>query len=145
MANSYCGLMYAASVDAETISALARDGVDAHAESIGYHAQQLAEKMVKAAFESKEVDFPFTHNIRLLLKKAEQEELLGEPSEETIESALYLSSLISVTRYAEAPDFQEGEARRAVAASNAIAAFLEESGYDAIKVELGDESALEKE
>lgn len=136
MASEYRGLLYAANADAEAIMALAAAGVATHTESIGYHAQQTAEKMIKAAFEVRDSDYPFTHNIRLLLMRAQEEGLLGDPSDEVVEAALYLSGLISVTRYAEAPDFQEGEARRAVECANRIAAFLRENGFDAIEIKI---------
>ena len=37
-----------------------------------YHAQQCAEKYLKAYLVHKEVDFPFTHNISLLLELCEE-------------------------------------------------------------------------
>lgn len=134
MADGYRGLMYAASTDVEAIRTLAAAGVEGHAESIGYHAQQAAEKMLKGAFESRDIDFPFTHNIQLLLVRGQREGLFGEIPEAVTEAALYLSGLISITRYAEAPDFQEGEARRAIESANKVAIFLAENGFDSIIV-----------
>lgn len=140
MDNAYCGLMYAASTDAETIRILANDGIGLHPESIGYHAQQLAEKMLKAALDSRGFDFPYTHNIQVLLRRIQHNGLVDEPPEDVVEAALYLSGLISVTRYAEAPDFEEGEARRAILAANTIARFLSDNGFDAIEVSIPESS-----
>lgn len=138
MVSGFRGLMYAADVDASTIRALSADSVGAHAESVGYHAQQMAEKMLKAAFASKEIDFPFTHNIRTLLARGEEAGLFCKPAEEVVEAALFLTSLISVTRYAEAPDFQEGEAIRAINSANRVALFLRENGFESIEVNVPD-------
>lgn len=131
MAKEYRGLLYAASVDVDTIDALASLGIAKYAESIGYHAQQAAEKLVKAVFEEDGEAFPFTHNIASLLNRAQELNLL-DFSEECLEQAAYLSSLISLTRYADAPDFQEGEALDAIRAFAVIARMVDANGYESI-------------
>ena len=54
---------------------LARHGMELEADRpyrlIAYHAQQCAEKYLKAYLVSGSVDFPFTHNISLLLELCE--------------------------------------------------------------------------
>lgn len=131
MAKEHRGLLYAASVDVETIDALASLGVASYAESIGYHAQQAAEKLVKSVFEKNNEAFPFTHNISSLLNRANDLGFL-DFDDETLEQASYLSSLISLTRYADAPDFQEGEALDAMRAFEAISRMVSDNGYESL-------------
>jgi HEPN domain-containing protein len=37
-------------------------------DTLGFHAQQAAEKMLKAALASRGVDYPKTHNLRVLIE-----------------------------------------------------------------------------
>ena len=131
MAKVLRGLLYAASVDVETIDALSSLGIANYAESIGYHAQQAAEKLVKSVFEKNDEAFPFTHNIASLLNRANDLGLL-DFNDEILEHASYLSSLISLTRYADAPDFQEGEALDAMRAFEAISQMVSDNGYESL-------------
>lgn len=131
MAEEFRGLLYAASVDVETIDALASLGVANYAESIGYHAQQAAEKLVKSVFEKNDEPFPFTHNISSLLNRAQDLGILYF-DDDLLDHASYLSSLISLTRYADAPDFQEGEALEAMRSFTAISRTVSDNGYDSI-------------
>jgi len=39
--------------------------------SVGFHAQQAVEKAFKAILASREIDFPFTHNVTLLMQLCE--------------------------------------------------------------------------
>lgn len=131
MGSEFRGLLYAASVDVETIEALSSLGVARYAESIGYHSQQAAEKLVKSVFEKNNVAFPFTHNISSLLIRAHDLGFL-DFDDKHLEHASYLSSLISLTRYADAPDFQEGEALDAMRAFKAISQMISDNGYESI-------------
>ena len=62
---------------------------------IAYHAQQSAEKYIKAYLVYKRIDFPYTHRISLLL------ELCGQAANwaNTIEEAEKLSSYSVTARY----------------------------------------------
>jgi len=62
---------------------------------VAYHAQQCAEKYLKAFLVHAGVDFPFTHNMSVLL------ELCSEQSTwpETLEDAERLSRYALTTRY----------------------------------------------
>ena len=133
MAKEPKGLLYAASVDVETVDALASLGVARYAESIGYHAQQAAEKLVKSVFEKNNEAFPYTHNVSFLLNRAQELGFLSF-EEGVLEQASYLSSLISLTRYAESPDFQEGEALEAMRALSAIIELVGENGYEIVEL-----------
>lgn len=57
-------LMLLANDDAEAFSVLA-ERAHLHV-AAGFHAQQAAEKAMKAVLLSKSVDFPFTHNLGML-------------------------------------------------------------------------------
>lgn len=141
MDNEYRGLLYAASVDVETVNALCSLGIEKYSESIGYHSQQAAEKLVKSVFESSNKSFPFTHNIATLLNKARDLKLLTF-DDGILECASYLSSIIALTRYADAPDFQEGEAIDAMRAFEAISRMIANNGYESISL---DPHAFESE
>ena len=78
---------------------------------VAYHAQQCAEKYLKAYLVLRGVDFPFTHNIARLL------ELCSDQPDwtEQLEDAEELSSFATTTRYPGSDEpVTEAEARRAV-------------------------------
>lgn len=52
---------------------------------VGFHAQQAAEKALKAALASAEQDFPFTHNISTLMQLCEDAELRLPTALETLD------------------------------------------------------------
>lgn len=47
---------------------------------VGFHAQQAAEKMLKAVLASRDVDFPRTHDLRLLVDLLDQATLTLPPT-----------------------------------------------------------------
>ena len=59
-------LLQKARDDLYVLERLATDA-DAPTWSLGFHAQQAAEKSLKAVLAAKSVDFPRTHNLALLL------------------------------------------------------------------------------
>lgn len=69
-------------------------------EQVCFHAQQAAEKAIKAILRSRQADFPLTHDIELLLRLAE-EAGIGLP--EGIRAAGRLTPYAVETRY---PGFQ---------------------------------------
>lgn len=60
---------------------------------IAYHAQQCAEKYIKAFLVFHEIEFPYTHNLRKLLQ------LCGEDIRQTLEDADSLTPFAVTTRY----------------------------------------------
>lgn len=60
---------------------------------IAYHAQQCAEKYIKAFLVFHEIDFPYTHNLRKLLQ------LCGEKLRQELEDADTLTPFAVTTRY----------------------------------------------
>ena len=76
---------------------------------IAYHAQQCAEKRLKAYLVHKRVDFPYTHNIATLLELCEQ--IGGLPR--SLDEAEELSVYAVAARYPSAQEaVTEAEARR---------------------------------
>jgi HEPN domain-containing protein len=53
---------------------LAKDATVSH-RSVGFHAQQTVEKALKAVLMYREMQYPFTHDIRALMKLAEKVEV----------------------------------------------------------------------
>ena len=60
---------------------------------IAYHAQQCAEKYIKAFLVYHEIDFPYTHNLRKLLR------FCGEGLSTDLEQADTLTPFAVTTRY----------------------------------------------
>ena len=78
---------------------------------IAYHAQQCAEKHLKAYLVFHGIDFPYTHNLARLLELCAEESSWGEQLPEAEELTPYAIT----TRYpGEDEEVSEQEARRAV-------------------------------
>ena len=78
---------------------------------IAYHAQQCAEKYLKAFLVYCSVDFPYTHNISILLELCNDH--ADWPSE--LQEAEQLTLYSVTTRYpGEAEEVTEGEATQAI-------------------------------
>ncbi len=78
---------------------------------IAYHAQQCAEKYLKAFLVYNNVDFPYTHNIRRLLKFCA--ELATWP--QNLTNAEELTPYAITARYpGEEEEVSEAEAKRAI-------------------------------
>jgi len=78
---------------------------------IAYHAQQCAEKCLKAFLVYHNVDFPYTHNIRRLM------EFCAEHAEwtDTLKGAEELTPYAITARYpGEEVEITESEAKRAI-------------------------------
>jgi HEPN domain-containing protein len=87
---------------------------------IAYHAQQCAEKCLKAYLVFKGVDFPFTHNISALLE-------LCPPSEEWVkelDDAKALSAYAITARYPGTYKVTKKDARQAVEIAERVRATL---------------------
>ena len=63
---------------------------------IAYHAQQCAEKCLKAYLVYRRIDFPYTHNISRLLELCVEQQVNWP---ETIQKAKELTSYAITTRY----------------------------------------------
>jgi len=78
---------------------------------IAYHSQQCAEKYLKAYLVCRGIDFPYTHNISILL------ELCGEKTDwpAKLKDAEELTSYVITTRYpGEGEEVSKDEAARAI-------------------------------
>lgn len=126
-------MAYSAEKDAEVVRVLRAADADYHCEAICYHAQQAAEKMVKAALFDMGVVPPRTHKVDDLLALAEKKggTTVGE---EVMRAAEALSFYESLARYGEAHDVARGDAVHAVECCDAIGAFLEENGFEAVLI-----------
>ena len=78
---------------------------------IAYHAQQCAEKCLKAFLVYHNVDFPYTHNIRMLLKLCGKQAVWAQ----TLKAAEELTPYAITARYpGEEEEVTEAEANRAI-------------------------------
>lgn len=78
---------------------------------IAYHAQQCAEKCLKAFLVYHNVDFPYTHNIRRLLKFCEEHAAWID----TLKGAEELTPYAITARYpGEDEEVTESEAKRSI-------------------------------
>jgi HEPN domain-containing protein len=99
---------------------------------IAFHAQQCAEKYLKAFLVFQGVDFPYTHSLRRLLDLC----TATTPWAEQLRDAEELSPYAVTARYpGEDLEVSETEARRAVQiaeqAGQVIRSALREEGFDA--------------
>jgi HEPN domain-containing protein len=80
---------------------------------VAFHAQQAAETCIKALLLSRLVDFPFTHDLSVLLDKISFP--LPDPAMQALGEAISLTPYASATRYPQPnAGVGEGEALRAV-------------------------------
>ena len=95
---------------------------------VAYHAQQCAEKHLKAYLVFRGIDFPYTHNIARLLELCSEQPSWGRG----LKDAEELTPFAITTRYpGEDEPVTEAEARRAVD----IAARVRETVRAALEVE----------
>jgi len=78
------------------LARLARDRQEILPEQVCFHAQQAAEKALKAVLVSREIEFPLVHAIQALVQIAQQSGLAVPP--EVLE-AVSLTPYAVVTRY----------------------------------------------
>ncbi|MBC7227185.1 MAG: HEPN domain-containing protein [Thermoflexales bacterium] len=90
-----------------------------HADAAAFHAQQCAEKYFKALLVAKGVEFPKTHDLRVLNYLCTSHGILTGFEEEALE---FLSSFSVEVRYpGEGPSVEE--AREAIAIARTIRTF----------------------
>ncbi|MCK4292755.1 MAG: HEPN domain-containing protein [Planctomycetes bacterium] len=86
-------------------------GVQSPHRLIAYHAQQCAEKYLKAFLVYHNVDFPYTHSIRILLKLCSNLAAWAQ----TLKDAEQLSPYAITARYpGEDQEVTEAEAKQAI-------------------------------
>ena len=95
---------------------------------IAYHAQQCAEKCLKAYLVFRRVDFPYTHNISLLLELCTGQSKWAE----SLQDAEELTAFAITTRY-------PGEDKKVTMAEAVRAIELASSVRQAVKKALADE------
>ncbi|HHT9126084.1 MAG TPA: HEPN domain-containing protein [Candidatus Brocadiia bacterium] len=95
---------------------------------IAYHAQQCAEKYLKAYLVFHRVDFPYTHNISLLLELCTKHGSWAE----TLHDAKRLTSFAITTRY---PGFDKPVTKAEATRTIDIASYVREVVRDALKQE----------
>lgn len=94
---------------------------------VAYHAQQCAEKHLKAYLLFRRVDFPFTRNISLLLELCTE----WNDWQEYLESAERLTQYAVSTRYpGVASEVSPDEARDAVALARQVRAVVRQALVD---------------
>lgn len=133
MGEEYSGFLYAAYKDKLTVEALL-PAVEVHTESIAFHSQQLAEKVMKSLFVQNAAVPPKTHAVDDLLAVAAEKGWLV-PTSKAVEAASGITVHAVAARYTDAPDISKGEALRAVADANVIADMVSAAGYDAVRIE----------
>jgi len=102
---------------------------------IGYHAQQCAEKYLKAYLVSKLIDFPYTHNIEVLITLCNNIVNLKDDLKDTVK----LSRYAIAKRYpGEYQSINRREAKEAVVLAeltkNVIGKLLEKDGFHISKI-----------
>ena len=93
-------------------------------ENLCFNAQQAAEKAIKAVMLTRNIEFPFVHDLAYLLSLLEDG---GEVIPEAIRRASDLTDYATITRYPGAiRPVSEAEYREAIAIAEAIVQWAEE-------------------
>jgi len=91
-------------------------------DTLGFHAQQAAEKMLKAVLASRGVDYPKTHNLRVLIELLVQ---TGIRLPETLSEIARLTQFGSTFRYDNPEPVPQGERVKWLESIRSLRAFLE--------------------
>lgn len=131
-------LLGKAAQDEHTLDILLRDG-GAPAESVGFHAQQAAEKLLKAAIKAGGADYPLTHDLHRLMRLAAQ---AGDPVPESLRAIRTLTPFAGEYRYDALPaegsaNLRGSEVRELLRELRAWVEALVESRYPAEEGECG--------
>jgi HEPN domain-containing protein len=89
---------------------------------LGFHAQQAAEKMLKAVLASRNVEYPKTHNLRILIELLASN---GIPVPEAIFEVTRLTPFGTTFRYDHFPPSTQGERARWLDSIRRLRAFVE--------------------
>lgn len=105
--------------------ALARNcAPDVYLEDLCFEAQQAAEKSIKAVMISRKIEFPYVHNLALLLSILEQN---GVTIPNKVRRAARLTPYAADSRYPGVePPTSEEEYRDAIAIAEAVIRWAEE-------------------
>ena len=112
-----CGWIQKAESDLKTAVLILQAGEHGPADAVAFHAQQCAEKYLKALLSSEGIDFPKTHDIGQLILLLPRHAAIDFP----VEEQRRLTSYATVTRYPG--DYEPvtiHEAHRAVAMARRI-------------------------
>lgn len=85
-------------------------------DTVCFHAQQCAEKYLKALLVLNGIDFPKTHDLEALAVRLRN----GQKPQLSLDDLARLKRYATVTRYPGAEDISLAEARRAVASARRI-------------------------
>ena len=100
-----------ADADLEVARRMAAEGADnlRIREIVGFHCQQAAEKYLKALLTRCQIEFPRTHDIKLLL------ELAGDPVADSLPGAKWLTPFGVAIRYpGDAAEMLPGDEAKAI-------------------------------
>lgn len=89
---------------------------------VGFHAQQAVEKLIKAVLADREIHYPFTHDIALLIDLAVR---AGIEASFSVEDAIDLTGWGAVFRYSDDLD-EELDRAAALAVVEGVRAWAEE-------------------
>jgi len=96
----------------------------AYLEDLCFHAQQAAEKAVKAVMIAREIEFPYVPYLGSLLSLLEE---TGEPVPKVIRTAVSLTTYATTTRYPNAGEpVAQREYREAITIAEAVVRWAEE-------------------
>lgn len=130
--------------DADGAAELRDIDIEKYSELISFHAQQAAEKMLKAAILSTGEAHPYTHKLDELLDHLVRSTDLSL-DEETRKAATSLTFGAVNARYELAHDITGSEALASIAQCNKIADVLETAGYDVVRVKTASEPSVESQ
>lgn len=119
-------LLRKAREDADAVSKLAADGDMADA-IVGFHAQQAAEKAMKAVLVASGDDFPWTHDLRHLIERLSD---LGSPLPASLHDIRVLGPWAVEFRYGETIDDPLDREQATALVTEAIAWAEEQIGKD---------------
>ncbi len=128
-ADDYLG---AAARDCRTVEILL-EYIDETPESICFHCEQAAEKMLKQVFIDNGRVPERTHRLEALLDRTIESGWLSADSDE-VGATLFLSAYATKFRYVTMREAEKGEALQAVASCNAIADMLSRQGYRSVSI-----------
>lgn len=95
---------------------------DVDDDTLGFHAQQAAEKMLKAVLASRGVDYPKTHNLRVLIELLAQ---TGIRLPEALSEITRLTQFGTTFRYDNFEPAPHGERVKWLESVRGLRAFLE--------------------
>lgn len=130
--NPYKGFLYSAYNDALVVEKLSEE-FGTFPEMIAFHAQQCAEKNIKAVFTKRGRVPSKIHQLDSLLNEAVENGWI-EASEDEVLAASILAQYAVKARYVSAREIGRGEALEAIIYANDIASMVARNGYTAVRI-----------